>query len=166
MCEMALMLSVVRAPSATVVASITTTTKATIVTVAARLMASSPLVTESAKSSILVALGTLQVAWIAAEALLVRLLRQTTLSNLTRSVVRCRSWSARLGPERGWAGPATLGVTEGFQRVLIAALLACLLLSVRRVLVWITPLRSRKHIRKTAKSTGTSCSSMLALRSC
>lgn len=157
------MLPVVGAPSAAVVASIASS-KSAVVSVAA-LVASSALVTQSTKTTVLVALSTLQlvqVTWVAAKALLVRLLRKT-LSTLAGRVVRCGSRPTGLSSEGRRARSTALGVSKRLQRIFIAALLTCLLLAIR-ALATISALGSSKHVGKTAKATRSGRRIVLILR--
>ena len=109
-----LMLTVVGAPSAAIVAASVAASKATVVTVAASLVTTASLMTETAKATILAALSTLklvQVSWVTAEALLMRLLRKALA--LARGVVGSRSGTARLATQRRWARSIALRIAEG-----------------------------------------------------
>jgi len=167
-------LSVVRAPSATVVATISSTKSAVVATIGVLLLllllmllllvASATLVPQSTEAAVLAALTTtLQVTRVAAEALLVCLLGSAALSALAGAVVCGGSRSARLRSKSRGARPSTLVVAERLQRIFVSALLAGLLLAIR-VLASVTALRSGEHIWKPAKAARSSCSAVLSLR--
>lgn len=125
------MLSIVRAPSTAVVASVSTA-EPTIATVSVRLVVASALMPKPSKPSVLAVLAALhlvQVAWIAAEPLLMGL-RWEALSTLNRSVLGRGSWAAGLGSESRGARSAALRIAKGLQGVLSGTLLASLLLTV------------------------------------
>lgn len=133
-----MLLSVVRTPAATVVASVPScTAKAAVVAASIGilllllLMASAALVAQSSEAAILAALtASLQVAGIAAEALLMRLLRNSTLSALAGAVVCCGSRSAGLRSEGGGTGSGAFVAAKRLQRVFVATLLTSLLLAI------------------------------------
>lgn len=147
------MLSVVATPTTTVVAATTVLpSKTTVITVTALLLvAGRVLMAKTAKTAVLVVAA--KVAWVAAEALLLRVLR--ALSALSRSVLRGRSGAARLSSDGRRARPAVLGLAKGLQRFLTKTLLSPLLLSVRTLMS--IGLRTAERIRKTTESTCSSC---------
>lgn len=122
------MLLIVCAPAAAAVRPITTTKSTVLAKVV--LMTSGALVSQSTKTTVLVALTALQLVKMARVTTETLLLRQASLAPLALRVVRSRSGTARLSPKGGRTRSAALAVPERLQGILAGNLLANLLLAV------------------------------------
>ena len=133
-----LVLLVVRTPAAAAVRSITAAESTVLAKVI--LVATAALVTQSTKTTVLVALAALQLVEVTGIATETLLLGKATLVGLALRVVCRRSGTTLLSSEGRRAGPAALTVAKRLQRILTGALLADLLLAVG-VLTSVTTLR-------------------------
>ena len=154
-----LVLAVVGAPTAAavVVPTAVATTESTAVVAVAALLVAALLVTEAAEAAAVLAVAG-EVAGVAAEALLVRLLLVQALCALARGALGGGTGTALLSSQSGLAGSCALGVAEALHRV-VALLLAALLLAVGALATCVPG--SAEGVRKTTEATGARCGAVV-----
>lgn len=154
-----LVLAVVGAPTAAAVVVVTAvaTTESTAVVAVAALLVAALLVTEAAEAAAVLAVAG-EVARVAAEALLVRLLLVQTLCALARGALGGGTGTSLLSSQSGLAGSCALGVAEALHRV-FALLLAALLLAVGALATCVSG--SAEGVRKTTEATGARCGAVV-----